>query len=143
MDCCLFTRTFCAAHRVWNDPGKCHNIHGHNYLCRVEVRCNEEALTPENFTVPFDLIKGCIDGYDHTLIVDRDDPLLLQLGTLKVALSVVPGVPSTEYLARLIAVDILDSALKQAPNPDAWFSVTVFLRETDGIEASYQAVSSS
>lgn len=132
---CDFTRTFSAAHRVWNDPGKCNNIHGHNYRCHVEVICNTEAMTVQNFTVPFDVVKEHIDVYDHTLILDAHDPLLPQLEALGMALTIVGGVPSTEFLAERIATAILMDAHTRANAMDAWFQVAVTLRETDSIEA--------
>lgn len=129
-----FTRIFAAAHRVWNDDSKCRNIHGHNY--HVEIKVKGEAPTKQNFIVPFDLIKDVVDSFDHTLIVDHDDPLLSLLEQLGVKLSVVQGVPSTEFMAALIAEDI--RALAEVRG--LTLSVSVSLRETEGIMATAHAL---
>lgn len=129
-----FTRVFAAAHRVWNDDSKCRNIHGHNY--HVEIKVKGEKPTKQNFIVPFDLIKDVVDSFDHTLIVDHEDPLLSLLEQLGVKLSVVQGVPSTEFMAALIAEDIRALAEVRGLN----LSVTVALRETDGIMATAHAL---
>lgn len=127
-----FTRSFAAAHRVWNDPGACRNVHGHNYL--VHVRVSSVQLTEQNFVVSFATVKSVIDPYDHTLILDILDPLLDQFYALDLALTIVPGVPSTEFLATKIANDL--AALLYAGS-----YVVVTVRETDGIEARAEATS--
>lgn len=132
-----FTRIFAAAHRVWNDGGKCSNIHGHNYT--VEIDIASDALTAEGFILPFDGIKRAIDTYDHTLIIDMNDPLRPDLSKLGIALSLVEGPPSTERMAEIIATRILDEwgftnmFAKHA-------EVLVEVRETAGIAAQWEDV---
>lgn len=127
-----FTRTFAAAHRVWNDPGKCRNVHGHNY--RASIRVTHDVVGEQNFVVPFDAVKTIVDRFDHTLILDLLDPLLGQFKSLDLALSIVEGVPSTERLAEIIASEIA------AEIPPGGY-VVVHLRETDGICAKAEAIS--
>lgn len=131
-----FTRVFSAAHRVWNDPGKCRNVHGHNY--RVDVEVVSERLTNQNFVVPFDAIKESVDAFDHTLILDEHDPLIEVFVATGLAVSIVDGVPSTEFLADLIAKRILERAW-QPHGAGVVVSVGVTLRETDGIMATADA----
>lgn len=130
-----FTRTFCAAHRVWNDPGKCRNIHGHNYTAEVDVQVDH--LNEQNFVTPFDAIKKVIDAFDHTLILDESDPLADEFDSAPLAgldVSYVAGVPSTEFMAKLIA-DRICAAISQAGHAKR-IEVRVALRETAGIEAT-------
>lgn len=135
-----FNRTFAAAHRVWNDLGKCRNIHGHNYEAEIEIATPE--LNDQNFVVPFEDVKAVIDYFDHTLILDRADELAGAITVLaaddpdgvfaSLAVRVVPGVPSTEFMAEHIAAMIGATSGLQAAS---WFEVTVRLRETPGIMA--------
>lgn len=138
-----FTRVFAAAHRVWNDDGKCRNIHGHNYSVKVDVWIDGE-LNAQGFVAPFACIKDVIDDYDHTLILDELDPLLQRasardfLGDLEVR--VVDGPPSTERLAQRLADRILASV--KGANEDAGnVRVIVELSETAGISATAGAAS--
>lgn len=127
-----FTRVFAAAHRVWNDPGKCRNIHGHNY--RVEAIVSADGLTSTNFVVPFDAVKRAIDWYDHALIIDAADPLADTLMTLGLTVRIIDGVPSTEFVAAQLAQAIADATLVE--NDGATHVVAdVTLAETDSITA--------
>lgn len=123
-----FDRSFSAAHRLHNDPGKCGNVHGHNYRARVVV-ASDEPLTEQGFVVPFDVVKEVVDGYDHALILADADPLLPVLEGLPIRVRVVSGPPSTERLAFRLANEVLDRL-------DGLYVVDVALRETDSIEAS-------
>lgn len=128
-----FTRVFSAAHRVWNDPGKCQNVHGHNYRSEVEVMASH--VTEQGFVIPFSGVKDVVDDFDHALIVDVKDPLIEIFRAMGLALREVDGVPSTEFLAQLIA----DRIIVQVAAGPGTASVYVSLRETDGIEAFGEA----
>lgn len=128
-----FSRTFSAAHRVWNDESKCRNLHGHNY--DVEIDVEVEGLNEQNFVAPFDAIKLVIDGFDHTMILDTDDPKIQEFSDLDLAIREVPGVPSTEFMAALLANRI--AANVKDANPHAGeVKVSLHLTETKGISAS-------
>lgn len=135
-----FNRTFAAAHRVWNDPGKCSNIHGHNYDVVVEITV--DALNEQNFVTPFEAVKNVVDSFDHVLILDQADPLLSgelflnAIGSLRI--HAVPGVPSTEFMAQLLADDIAEAVL-EANEQARHTTVSLSLRETAGIEAAASA----
>lgn len=128
-----FSRSFSAAHRVWNDPGKCSNIHGHNYRTLIEVD-GGDSLGAQNFVLPFDAVKGIVDRFDHTLIVDDDDPKLEAFEALGVSLAMTNGVPSTEFLALVIANGILEACIAQGIK-DSYYHVVVTLVETESIQA--------
>lgn len=132
-----FTRTFSAAHRLANDPGRCRNVHGHNYRARIAITAATE-LDGSGFIVPFDLIKEVIDRNDHTLILDRDDPLWPKLADADLALRATLGPPSTEYLAQALAEEVL---IVIDPINRLTVEVEVWLRETEGIEARGRAAS--
>lgn len=142
MTAVTFSRVFAAAHRVWSDPGKCRNIHGHNYHVEVTVDLWEGALNDQGFITPFDAVKRVIDAFDHTLILDVDDPLAEALaevmGREGLVISYVAGPPSTESLAQLIAQTIHDNVV-DSRDEHIEVVVTVSLRETDGIEATARA----
>lgn len=129
-----FTRVFSAAHRVWNDPGKCSNVHGHNYRAVIDVFAEE--LTPQNFVIPFDAIKGVVDAFDHSLILDAKDPLIEVFRATGLNVQMVNGVPSTEFMAAVIANGIMEVMDRK---DSMVVSVGVRLRETDGIEATAEA----
>jgi 6-pyruvoyltetrahydropterin/6-carboxytetrahydropterin synthase len=138
-----FERVFSAAHRVWNDAGKCSRIHGHNYRATIDVHTT--GVDEQGFTIPFDAIKEIIDAMDHRLILDRADPLLSNdvvlrdnppaLDELIGDVYAVPGVPSTEFLAHWIA----EAVWERTPEPIRQ-KVEVVLQETDSISARATAM---
>lgn len=127
-----FSRIFSAAHRLWNDESKCRNIHGHNYGVEVTINAQGE-LTPQGFTVPFDVVKREVDFFDHSLILDAADPFAERLASAEFGLWVIliEGAPSTERLADHLAVAIAGSVGREGL--EGW--VGVRLKETEGIEA--------
>ncbi len=74
-------REFCAAHRLIKDyPGKCRNLHGHNYL--VTVTFQSESLNQYDFVVDFTEVRALCEDWvndhlDHSVIVSEDDKVLL------------------------------------------------------------------
>ena len=67
---------FSAGHRISGHPGKCHNLHGHNY--RVHFHIDGEVM-PDGMVVDFDHIKiglcGWLDdNWDHRFLVWEQDP---------------------------------------------------------------------
>jgi 6-pyruvoyltetrahydropterin/6-carboxytetrahydropterin synthase len=126
---------FSAAHRLWSDPSKCQNIHGHNYRVRIIIR---GPLGAEGkMVVPFDWVKEVIDRYDHSLILDEADPNLHELGIFTRVVT-TRGVPTTEALAQQIADEIADMFPTQ---PNVTREVWIQLGETDNIIAYGRATS--
>lgn len=138
-----FTRKFSAAHRIATDSGVCQRIHGHNYKVEITVRripIGGERVSTDGFVVPADLIKGIVDKkYDHKLLLDKDDKLILDLLRSTIAgsdwLVPTPGPPSTENLARWICDDVVD-LMTHATGTIC--TVTVKVYETDTIMATAQ-----
>jgi 6-pyruvoyl-tetrahydropterin synthase len=148
MHAATFTRRFSAAHRVAEDPGACHRIHGHNYEAEITVRCN--ALDTAGFVLPADAVKEVVDRkYDHRLILDAEDRVCIKFNDgvewdqhdahiAREWIVRVPFVPSTEHLAEKIAWDVADACLAHHESVDS-IDVTVVLRETPTIQAQYVA----
>ena len=59
---------FSAAHHLLNYDGPCENVHGHNWLVRATVRCEE--LNSIGIGVDFKILKNALkitlDKLDHT-----------------------------------------------------------------------------
>jgi 6-pyruvoyltetrahydropterin/6-carboxytetrahydropterin synthase len=124
-------RTFCAAHRIWNDDSPCRHIHGHNYRVKVQIVVpSGYQLSDEGFIVPWAAVKAKIDAYDHRLLLHVEDPAINDLLASGLDFSTVELMPSTENLARLIAEDI--AALMPRDT-----MIHLRLRETDSIEATW------
>lgn len=100
---------FCMAHRLLNHPGKCKNLHGHNYIGHVVVEkttCMEKISgMVADFGYIKDLIKSVVhDKYDHKTCLQNIDPLLPVLKTALPHDTIVefPVPPTAEYLAKAI-----------------------------------------
>jgi 6-pyruvoyl-tetrahydropterin synthase len=89
--------------------------------------------------VPFDAVKEVIDYFDHALILDEEDPLITRALDELVAVRPVKGVPSTEFMAQLLADQIALKVAWANPRAEA-FTVAVDLRETAGIEAHAETI---
>ena len=66
------------AHRQWRHPGHCRFVHG--YSRSFTVRFRAHSLDPHGFVVDFsslrELAERLADQFDHTFLVNADDPLL-------------------------------------------------------------------
>ena len=66
---------FSAAHFHPEHPGKCRNVHGHNYKVKVRVRSRE--LDKLGMVCDFYLLKNetrvLLEEFDHTMINDHKD----------------------------------------------------------------------
>lgn len=66
------------SHRQWRHPGHCAYIHGYSRSFHFWFRCHQ--LDEYGFVVDFGglkAVKALLDEwYDHTLLINRDDPLL-------------------------------------------------------------------
>jgi 6-pyruvoyltetrahydropterin/6-carboxytetrahydropterin synthase len=129
-----FNRTFQAAHRLADEPGKCSRIHGHNFDVAISVAT--DAVTQEGFTVNFYHVKEFIDRFDHKLVLHEDDPMLegFEQAMPQDWIIRVPVPPSTENFAHFLAEELAHVVANE--NQDTSFAyVAVLLRETDSIAA--------
>lgn len=127
-----FQRTFAAAHRLMNHPGKCRNIHGHNYHVEVVIA---GPVDETGMVVEFDHVKKIIDAFDHTLILYSGDPLVGVLAATDAhpQLKIVPRHPTTENLSHELA-RLIYYVTCNANNKFARTGVVaVTLSETDNI----------
>ncbi|MGB0638556.1 MAG: 6-carboxytetrahydropterin synthase [Myxococcota bacterium] len=71
-------RNLPCAHRRWRHDGHCAHVHGYSRSFTFVFRCQER--TENGFVMDFGKLKPVKawleDHYDHTLLLDADDPLL-------------------------------------------------------------------
>jgi len=71
---------FPAAHRQPTHPGHCALIHGHDW--RFEASISSPVLDVHGFVIDFGnfrpIKEWLIEYFDHTLLLDRNDPMLKQ-----------------------------------------------------------------
>ncbi len=87
---------FSAAHRLRNYRGPCENLHGHNWLVRATVRCQQldECGIGIDFRVLKDYLKEIVDRFDH-----KDLNAVLESEGLN---------PSSENIAHYVFVRLRD-----------------------------------
>lgn len=127
----VFTHDIQVGHRLYLQPGKCQQIHGHSMevSLRLEVHFNEDgyAINDEGRDLEFGAVKKIfrdyLDGfYDHHLLLNENDPwadIFVAKDNIRFddpeepasmadwvtlpGLRKVPGDPSTENIALWIA----------------------------------------
>ncbi len=95
------------AHRQHNHEGKCRLVHGHNW--DFAIRLESDRLDEIGFVYDFGKFKWLrqwlTDMFDHTCVINADDPLLEDFERMHaeglIQLRVVPCV-SAEGLAKLV-----------------------------------------
>jgi 6-pyruvoyltetrahydropterin/6-carboxytetrahydropterin synthase len=96
------------SHRLVNHPGKCCNIHGHNY--KITLVMKADHLNALGMVEDFGDIKSTFgkwldSNWDHRVLLWEDDPLLqlIPLSALKVYGAVlVPFNPTAENMAHFL-----------------------------------------
>lgn len=129
---------FETAHRLPHLPGKCQSLHGHSWWATVTVSGPELA---GGVLVEFGefkkALRGWIDSYlDHGTMLGPDDPLVLALLTAGCKVHIVPGWPTVENVAAMLASEasrLLDG-ITRAPRAEI---SEVRIRETHVNEASW------
>lgn len=107
------------AHRLQNHPGKCKNIHGHNY--KIELHFQRKAvhtLNDDGMVLDFGSIKETIvsnfmEHYDHCLFLEQNDPLLpvIEAWSEEQKITVMSVPPTAENMAHMflvVANNVLD-----------------------------------
>ncbi len=97
------------AHRLWNNAGACQYIHGHSYKFKITIRGVVDEKT--GMICDFKLLKSdivdVIGGWDHALLLHKDDPLFSLLTEVKgINLVAFHLIPTAENMAMWIAVQI-------------------------------------
>ena len=74
-----------AAHRQWRHGGHCAGIHGENWT--IDIVLSAAELDSQNFVIDFGNLREVRDfledHFDHTLLLDKDDPCLPDLLALR------------------------------------------------------------
>ncbi len=114
---------FEAGHRVWKQnlsisrgtelgtdcvENKCINLHGHSY--EIEVELCSDTLDNQDMVMDFHHLKSAlnplIDQFDHSFIIDKNDPLFGAFKKLNedfgLKLTIVDFCPTAEALAKYI-----------------------------------------
>lgn len=121
----IVEQPFSAAHYLKDYPGKCANVHGHNY--RVQITIEGETLDSLGMLVEFEVIKKAlapwIDKFDHGFL--NEVPPFDRLN------------PTAENLAKFF-YDEAEKALRQ-PGEAALTRISyVRVFETDKCSAGYR-----
>jgi 6-pyruvoyltetrahydropterin/6-carboxytetrahydropterin synthase len=87
---------FDASHRLLHYEGKCRNLHGHRW--RVEVWLAGAINPKTGILVDFNVIREIIEGFDHQVILNREDPMVACLEQFQPVVT-TDGDPSSEVLA--------------------------------------------
>lgn len=94
---------FDAAHRLFNYPGNCSNIHGHTWTVEVWI---EGELTDLSMVRDYREIKGYFkDEFDHKLLLWKMDPLV-ELLEGRTKIKKLDAIPTAEHLAAVIRGDL-------------------------------------
>jgi 6-pyruvoyltetrahydropterin/6-carboxytetrahydropterin synthase len=126
--------TFAAGHRLYGYDGPCANIHGHNY--RLEVTVEDNGVNAMGMVVDFAELKQrvglALTKYDHSLILNKNDPLIEALKVGSVA-----GLKITIMNNNPTAENMLSDLMKSLPDDCDLNIVRLRLYET---ETSYAEV---
>lgn len=97
--------SFCYGHRLLNYAGKCQHLHGHNAraVITLESKTLDERGMVEDFSEVKRLVWSWLDEeIDHTMLMQRDDPLLPVLREAGERVMVTDENPTAEVIARMI-----------------------------------------
>lgn len=94
------------AHRQHNHDGHCSLIHGHNWTFEVEFACR--ALDENQFVIDFGKLKFIREWleqrFDHTLVLNEDDPFLDIMEEFLTDVRWDPNLPNSIDLAKIVKV---------------------------------------
>lgn len=129
------------SHRQHAHKGHCHFIHGYSRTFKFYFACRE--LTPEHFVVDFsdlkDLRAWLEHMFDHTLLINEDDPELPIIRELHergiVDLRVMPNV-GMEGTSKFV-FDHVDKMIREKTGGRAWL-YKVETHENDKNSAEYE-----
>ncbi len=99
------TFSFCYAHRLIGDKGKCKNLHGHS--AKVVVFLKADQLDENNMVCHFDDLKETLgkwisENLDHCLLLANNDPLVEVLKPYNEKIYILEGRPTAEHIAKII-----------------------------------------
>ena len=130
--------SFAAAHRLIETVPQghpCSNLHGHNYECEIEIVTKEVSGMIIDFSDLKKIINSGIDEWDHTLILNKHDPLRLVLESFKTTICLVIGDPTVENMTCILVYQFLSSIKEALQVP--LISLTIRMHETANSIGTY------
>jgi 6-pyruvoyltetrahydropterin/6-carboxytetrahydropterin synthase len=133
------SHNFETAHRLPHLPGKCQSLHGHSWWCHVTVSGPELAA---GTLVEFGAFKAALRTWidrelDHGTMLGPDDPLAPLLIAHGCKVHEVPGWPTVENVAEMIAAVAADQLMRLVTAPGCRVT-RVRVTETHVNEAAWQ-----
>jgi 6-pyruvoyltetrahydropterin/6-carboxytetrahydropterin synthase len=129
---------FETGHRLLHLPGKCQSLHGHSWWAHVTVSAAEVAAGTVVEFGPFKAgLRAWIDEHlDHGCMLGPDDPLVPVLRSQGCKVHEVPGWPTVENVAQMIAAEAgrILASLTRAPGAEV---TEVRVTETHVNEATW------
>ena len=94
----MYTET---AHRLQSHAGRCKNIHGHSYKFEVTLETDQLQLNcmVEDFSDLKKKMNSVIDNFDHSIVLEENDPMLPIIAQYGQRLLVWPEAPTAESMA--------------------------------------------
>lgn len=134
------------AHRLMSHPGKCKNLHGHNYRIVYHFTCddyskvyNKTGMVMDFGDIKSKVIKEIEDAFDHKTILQDTDPLFEVLKQNGV--SVIPFVfpPTAENMAASICSYVNSRILEECVGDIKCFLVEVWETENSRAVAYFDS----
>jgi 6-pyruvoyltetrahydropterin/6-carboxytetrahydropterin synthase len=97
--------SFPMGHRLSKHSGRCHSIHGHNFIVLIGVK--SEQLNENDMVIDFSHLKALassfLDGFDHCLLLNETDQEIHdQFEKLGMRVMTIKTDPTAERLCKLI-----------------------------------------
>lgn len=129
---------FDAGHRLLKHEGKCANVHGHRYVCEVEIQA--PGLDNVGRVLDFGEVKRVLGGWldrewDHGFIAQEGDPIIFFLVQHNQKHDVLPVPPTAENMVDTLAA-VFQKELHKLPFPLSVESVQLW--ETPGCRAVWR-----
>ena len=93
-------------HAIFQHQGKCHRLHGHNYLITIDLEggINEGGMVADFGLVKREIVSDIMDAYDHKFLIERRDPRSGRLSAMPDdGVIVVDAPPTAENIVLWIA----------------------------------------
>lgn len=121
------------AHRIYGYPGKCGDLHGHNY--RIYFHCEGE-ISDQGMVIDFSLLKATLCRWldvcwDHKLLLWEKDPITDIDELKKIGMIAVPFNPTAENMADFLLREVGPMVL-----PESIKLVEVVIEETSKCSVS-------
>jgi len=127
-------------HRLSKHKGLCKNFHGHNFVIKVKVGSKE--LDENDMVIDFSdlkkLVNEILDAFDHSTILNINDPAKEQFFDLGYRIWLLDSDPTAEAFCKHLFHEISD-ALKNLAKRDVYL-VSVKIWENEDSVAEYMPI---